>query len=370
VNAAREGRGIKRDTQTARNFTDEAASLLVSAFNELSDEERKTLPAGLRSAFERGGDAPGDGSKPYGNVTYADPGYQADKVKRYPLNTAIHVKAAWAYINKAKNAGMYSAANLAKVKAAIMAACKKFGIDTSEQNMADYANEWRFYLKSYDPTLEIRTNHLAELGCPTCESPLFCKKCAGASDSAVGDDSTSDTDDHPTDNQGNEYKSASNTKETRKLKAGTAKRVVMMHTDLKQAVNLISSADPKTLPQPVLDAAALISGAKVHAGHIMDKEGLSSVDALTGRSDATAEKRDDGCLLCPVCAHLNDPDATECIECGDPLNDGERTDENTSAEQRENQPKPDESTSAILPDEDALRFAVGESISRQIALDI
>src|ERR1035437_1069384 len=37
--------------------------------------------------------------QPFGAVTYADPGYQQDKVKRYPLDSKAHVKAAWSYIN-------------------------------------------------------------------------------------------------------------------------------------------------------------------------------------------------------------------------------------------------------------------------------
>src|SRR6185437_2803811 len=52
---------------------------------------------------EEAGDAPGNGKKPYGNVSYADPGYQSDKQKRYPIDTAAHVRAAWSYINQSKN---------------------------------------------------------------------------------------------------------------------------------------------------------------------------------------------------------------------------------------------------------------------------
>jgi hypothetical protein len=65
---------------------------------------------------------------PYGQVTYADPGYQNDKVKRYPIDTAAHVRSAWSYINQASNAAKYSAEDLARVKARIKAAAKKFGV--------------------------------------------------------------------------------------------------------------------------------------------------------------------------------------------------------------------------------------------------
>ena len=71
-------------------------------------------------------------SKPYGNVAYADPGYQSDKQARYPIDTAEHVKAAWAYINKAHNASMYSADQLAEIKGRIKSAAAKFGIQIEE----------------------------------------------------------------------------------------------------------------------------------------------------------------------------------------------------------------------------------------------
>jgi HK97 family phage prohead protease len=70
-----------------------------------------------------------DAKAPYGNVHYADPGYQDDGVKRYPVDTEEHAKAAWSYINQAKNADKYEPGDLAKVKASIKAALSKFGVD-------------------------------------------------------------------------------------------------------------------------------------------------------------------------------------------------------------------------------------------------
>lgn len=69
---------------------------------------------------------------PYGQVEYADPGYQGDKQKRYPIDTEAHTRSAWSYINQAKNAAKYSAGDLQKVKARIKAAAKKFGITISD----------------------------------------------------------------------------------------------------------------------------------------------------------------------------------------------------------------------------------------------
>jgi hypothetical protein len=75
-----------------------------------------------------------DALKPYGDVAYADPGYQKDKKKRYPINTASHVRAAWSYINQSDNANLYTAAQLARIKTRIKSAAKKFGINiVSEQ---------------------------------------------------------------------------------------------------------------------------------------------------------------------------------------------------------------------------------------------
>lgn len=102
----------------------------------------------VRSAFEdRGGDAPGNGSKPYGNVKYADPGYQKDGKARYPVDTKDHAKSAWAYINKAKNAGRYTAEQLAKIKGVIKSALKKFGIQTSDDGRSYFDPELRFEVR-------------------------------------------------------------------------------------------------------------------------------------------------------------------------------------------------------------------------------
>jgi hypothetical protein len=59
---------------------------------------------------------------------YADPGYQPDKMKRYALDTKAQAKAAWSYINQAKNATNYTAAQLKRIKERIRAALGKFGV--------------------------------------------------------------------------------------------------------------------------------------------------------------------------------------------------------------------------------------------------
>lgn len=74
-------------------------------------------------------------SEPYGPASeahYADPGYQADKKKRYPLDSEAHCRAAWSYINMPKNAAMYTPEQLAHIKERIQAAGKKYGIQFSD----------------------------------------------------------------------------------------------------------------------------------------------------------------------------------------------------------------------------------------------
>ncbi|MGH7102650.1 MAG: DUF6582 domain-containing protein [Acetobacteraceae bacterium] len=92
----------------------------------------------LRRMVEKlagGGPSAGGGvekadKKPYGDVEYADPGYQADKQKRYPIDTEEHIRAAWNYIHQARNADKYSAEQVASIKRRIVAAWKvKIGED-------------------------------------------------------------------------------------------------------------------------------------------------------------------------------------------------------------------------------------------------
>ncbi len=76
--------------------------------------------------------------EPYGSdANYADPGYR-NGVKRYPCDTAEHVRAAWSYINPADNAKFYTAEQLDRMKAHIKAAAKKFGIDIADSERSEF----------------------------------------------------------------------------------------------------------------------------------------------------------------------------------------------------------------------------------------
>lgn len=61
--------------------------------------------------------------------SYADPGYQPDKMKRFALDTKTQARAAWSYIHQADNAKNYTAAQLKRIKGRIKAALKKFGVE-------------------------------------------------------------------------------------------------------------------------------------------------------------------------------------------------------------------------------------------------
>lgn len=61
--------------------------------------------------------ADGNSDEPYGDVTYADPGYRGRK--RYPIDTEQHIRAAWSYINMPKNASKYTAEQLSAIKSKI-----------------------------------------------------------------------------------------------------------------------------------------------------------------------------------------------------------------------------------------------------------
>lgn len=81
--------------------------------------------------------------EPYGPASeahYADPGYQSDGKKRYPLDSEEHCRAAWSYVNMPKNAAMYSAEHLAQIKSRIRAAGKKYGIEFASDDRSDNAD--------------------------------------------------------------------------------------------------------------------------------------------------------------------------------------------------------------------------------------
>jgi hypothetical protein len=97
----------------------------VNAATETASHEFRDSAAGT---FYGTTEAQADDNKPigdYGDVDYADPGYQEDGKPRYPIDTEKHIRAAWNYINKQHNQSMYTAGQVAQIKAKIIAAWKK-----------------------------------------------------------------------------------------------------------------------------------------------------------------------------------------------------------------------------------------------------
>lgn len=93
--------------------------------------------------------------KPFGEVEYADPGLQEDGKKRYPLDTEKHVRAAWSYINQAKNATNYSPADWKKIKARIKAAMKRLDITVTENSTTAVTEALINGKKSFDDLREM-----------------------------------------------------------------------------------------------------------------------------------------------------------------------------------------------------------------------
>jgi hypothetical protein len=79
--------------------------------------------------------------EPHGKVPYADPGYQKDGVKRYPIDTEKHIRAAWSYINVPKNREFYTADQIKKIESKIKSAAKQFGIKIKNQEVNKMADE-------------------------------------------------------------------------------------------------------------------------------------------------------------------------------------------------------------------------------------
>ncbi len=82
---------------------------------ELSDAEYEEIKEAIAA----------DNKEPYGDVPYADPGYQSDKKKRYPLDTESHIRSAHNYFSQERNSSKYSPEQRAKIKARIAARWRK-----------------------------------------------------------------------------------------------------------------------------------------------------------------------------------------------------------------------------------------------------
>ena len=91
------------------------AGLIAAARNAITNVE---------DALEKAQGETGQGAA-QGDVDYADPGYQADGKKRYPIDSEKHIRAAWNFINRPGNAKRYTAAQLDTIRTRIVAAWKE-----------------------------------------------------------------------------------------------------------------------------------------------------------------------------------------------------------------------------------------------------
>lgn len=110
------------------------AEALAKWVEGLTDEQRDQLA----KIAKRPDVDPKEGEDKYGKVEYADP-----KNKKYPLDTAKHIRAAWSYIHMPKNAAKYSDEDVKAIKAKIVAAWKdKIGgePDEAEKMLAEKAD--------------------------------------------------------------------------------------------------------------------------------------------------------------------------------------------------------------------------------------
>ena len=67
--------------------------------------------------------SPKEGVREYGNVEFADP-----TNKKYPIDSAEHVRSAWSYINHKDNAAKYDADEVKTIKERIKRAAKKYDV--------------------------------------------------------------------------------------------------------------------------------------------------------------------------------------------------------------------------------------------------
>jgi hypothetical protein len=70
--------------------------------------------------------SPKEGQHEYGNVEFADP-----TNKKYPIDTAEHVRAAWSYIHHKDNAAKYDRDEVKTIEDRIKRAAKKHGVEIS-----------------------------------------------------------------------------------------------------------------------------------------------------------------------------------------------------------------------------------------------
>ena len=112
--------GVPEHRHLAKADALRCQSKLTGSGRDLIAAARNAL-ASAEDVLDQVQDKPGEQTS-QADAEYADPGYQADGKKRYPIDTEAHIRAAWNFINRPSNAQRYSDAQLEEIKAAIIAA--------------------------------------------------------------------------------------------------------------------------------------------------------------------------------------------------------------------------------------------------------
>lgn len=82
---------------------------------------------------ERVTEAARTATAPAGKVEFADPGWQADGVKRYPLDTVTRVRAAWSALGEAGTREAYDPAQLQQLRAKVKTSARRLGVEVADQ---------------------------------------------------------------------------------------------------------------------------------------------------------------------------------------------------------------------------------------------
>lgn len=150
VKAAQERLGLKPTGRASKALINKMLNAYdLSPCVKRSDDgdEYEVLRAALDGMEDDEDDAPAGGGtvqvieradpdEPYGDVEYADPGYQSDGKKRYPLDSEEHCRAAWSYINQDDNAAKYTPEQLARIKGRIRRALERYDVETTGDDAA------------------------------------------------------------------------------------------------------------------------------------------------------------------------------------------------------------------------------------------
>jgi hypothetical protein len=108
----------KADTLNDRAVTDLVFKYMKAPEIDAQWSREEAIDA-LKKVAERKDTNPDQGKSKYGDVKFAD-----EKNKKYPIDTADHIRAAWNYINKGKNAAKYSEGDVKTIMAKIIGAWK------------------------------------------------------------------------------------------------------------------------------------------------------------------------------------------------------------------------------------------------------